>query len=71
MELSCIELMQFKGGSEWKVEAILHIEELNNNSAPQVLLLLGHEIKVDEVVGSCSMDAINKEHKKFTVCCRE
>lgn len=57
--------------SDWKLEAILHIEELDNNSAPQVLLLLGHEIREDEVVGSCSMDAINKEHKKFTVCCQE
>ena len=36
-----------------------------------IFVLLGHEIKEDEVVGSCSMDAINKEHKKFTICCRE
>ena len=50
--------------SDWKLEAILHIEELNNSCAPQVLVLLGHDIKEDEVVGSCSMDAINKEHKK-------
>ena len=57
--------------SDWKLEAILHIEELNDNSAPQLLVLFGHEIKEDEVVGSCSTDAINKEHKKFTVCCRE
>jgi hypothetical protein len=50
--------------SDRKLEAVLNIEELNNNSASQVLVLLGHEIKQDEVVGSCSMDAINKEHKK-------
>ena len=57
--------------NDWKLEAILDTEELNNNSGPQVLVLFGHEIKEDEVIGSCSMDAINREHKKFTICCRE
>jgi hypothetical protein len=31
----------------------------------QILLLFGDEVKEDEVVGSCSVGAINKQHKSL------
>ena len=65
MELSYVEFIQLKSDKLREVGGKTpHLKSLMILKLHKYWCLLGHEINEDEVVGSCSMDAINKHTQK-------